>query len=64
LAGVSRQWLNEFENGKAAGDVSSIMRLMNALDLRVSIDAPADEPTGDRAAGTDLDNLLDAHRHR
>ena len=36
-AGVSTQWLSEFETGKAPGGTDRVMRLLAALDLSLAV---------------------------
>jgi HTH-type transcriptional regulator / antitoxin HipB len=65
-AKVSRQWLNEFERGKPTAEIQLVLRLLSALDLRLSVDVPGEAEVG--GAGrtgrgrVNLDVLLDAHR--
>jgi HTH-type transcriptional regulator / antitoxin HipB len=63
-AHVSRQWVSEFETGKATAELGLALRLLDALDLRLQV-AAADESarSADRDA-IDLDDLLDDHRRR
>jgi HTH-type transcriptional regulator/antitoxin HipB len=37
--GVSRQWLIQVENGKAGATIGLLLRLMNALDINLMLDA-------------------------
>jgi transcriptional regulator with XRE-family HTH domain len=63
-ANVSRQWVSAFESGRPGSELQLILRLLEALDLRLSVD-PLDDPQRHRQApsgGVDLDALLDAHR--
>ena len=64
-AGVSRAWLNAFEAGKPTAQLGLVIRLLDALDLRLALD------DGDRTiedprpgAAVDLDALLDDYRQR
>ena len=66
-ARVSRQWVSEFEAGKPTAELGLVLRLLDALGLRLSLDEPgvgrgSDQPQ----AGTtvDLDAVLDDHRER
>ena len=57
-AGVSRKWINEFEHGKATAELGHVLRVLESLDLAISIDRPT---TTSRSRG-DLDEILDDHR--
>lgn len=59
--GVSRQWLIAFEQGKGTAEIQLVLRVLDELDLRISLDV-ASQPDGGREAGVDLDVLLDEHR--
>lgn len=64
-ARVSRQWLSEFESGKPAAELQLVMRLLDALGLRLSLDEPHEKQRSGRAsppATVDLDALLDEYR--
>lgn len=65
LAGVSRQWVSEFESGKPAAELRLVIRLLDALRLSLSLD----ERDGSSRASlpsvsspVDLDVLLDEYR--
>ena len=66
-AGVSRKWLSEFERGKATAELGLVLRLLESLGLRVTIELAAQ---GDRPHATgrvtnppvDLDALLEEYR--
>jgi HTH-type transcriptional regulator/antitoxin HipB len=61
-AGVSREWINAFETGKPTVDFSLVLRLLNALGLRLDL-LPAGAP--DHSTGNvDLDSLLDDYKKR
>ena len=63
-ANVSRQWISAFESGRPGSELRLILRLLEALELRLSVD-PLDDAHGDRKApsdAVDLDALLEAHR--
>jgi HTH-type transcriptional regulator / antitoxin HipB len=63
-ANVSRQWVSAFESGRPGSELRLILRLLEALELRLSVD-PVDEPRADRQApsdAVDLDALLEGHR--
>jgi len=60
-AGVSRAWLNAFEAGKPTVELGLVIRLLDALGLRIAVD-DRDQPVDDRprqTAAVDLDALLD-----
>jgi len=61
-AGVSRQWVNAFERGKGTAELQLVLRLLDVLDLRLSVDAREDLPLN--RPRVDLDALLDEHRRR
>jgi HTH-type transcriptional regulator / antitoxin HipB len=63
-ANVSRQWVSAFELGRPGSELRLILRLLEALELRLSVD-PLDEAKGARPAASDsidLDALLEDHR--
>jgi HTH-type transcriptional regulator / antitoxin HipB len=63
-ARVSRQWISAFEAGKAGAEFGLVIRLLEALDLRLEV-AERGSGAGDRPASqssVDLDSLLDEHR--
>jgi y4mF family transcriptional regulator len=61
-AGVSREWINAFETGKPTVDFSLVLRLLDALGLRLDL-LPAGPP--DRSSEhVDLDSLLDDYKKR
>lgn len=41
LAGVSRKWLSEFEQGKVNVDLGLVLRVLEVLDLEFSIESKA-----------------------
>jgi HTH-type transcriptional regulator/antitoxin HipB len=63
-ARVSRQWVNEFESGKPGAEMQLILRLLDALDLRLLVEgdarSAADRPRPSTA--DDLDSLIEEHR--
>jgi y4mF family transcriptional regulator len=59
--GVSRDWVSDFESGKATVEMGLVLRVLEALRLR--IDLAGDTDTLD-AAAVDLDAILDEHRRR
>ena len=61
-ARVSRQWVSAFESGKATAEVGLVIRLLDALELRMTV-AEAGAPAAARGpAPVDLDALLDQQR--
>lgn len=63
-ANVSRQWISAFESGRPGSELRLILRLLEALELRLSVD-PVEDSRRDRPTplGTvDLDALLEDHR--
>lgn len=61
-ARVSRQWVSAFESGKATAEIGLVIRLLDALDLRLAV-AEVGAPGAPRgAAAVDLDALLDDQR--
>lgn len=60
-AGVSRKWVNEFEAGKPAAELHLVMRVLDAVGLRLALDAT---PDPDNGPGLDLDALLEEHAER
>ncbi len=55
-ARVSRQWISEFESGKATAEIGLVIRLLDALDLRLTV-AEARPRSG--VSTVDLDALLE-----
>jgi HTH-type transcriptional regulator/antitoxin HipB len=67
LAGVSRQWVSEFESGKPTAELRLVIRLLDALQLSLSLDErDADGRTSLPSVSSviDLDVLLDEYRER
>jgi HTH-type transcriptional regulator / antitoxin HipB len=61
-AHVSRQWVSAFESAKATAEIGLVIRLLAALELRMTVaEAGAPEPTPG-AAPVDLDALLDEQK--
>jgi HTH-type transcriptional regulator/antitoxin HipB len=66
-ARVSRQWVNEFEAGKPTAELGLVIRLLDALGLRLTLDERGDGRGGDqppRPRTVDLDALLEGYRER
>ena len=65
LAGVSRQWVNEFESGKPTAELRLVIRLLDALRLSLTLDerdgsGRVAQPSASNPV--DLDALLDDYR--
>jgi HTH-type transcriptional regulator/antitoxin HipB len=58
-AGVSRQWIGELEAGKPTAELGLVLRLLEALELRLSLDENG--PGSEHAPTVDLDDVLDAY---
>jgi HTH-type transcriptional regulator/antitoxin HipB len=66
-ARVSRQWISEFEAGKPTAELGLVIRLLDALGLRLSLVEEGGGGGGDqppRRRTVDLDALLDDYRER
>jgi HTH-type transcriptional regulator/antitoxin HipB len=61
-ARVSRQWVSAFERGKATAEVGLVIRLLDALDLRLTVADAESSPAMPTQAAVDLDALLDEQR--
>jgi HTH-type transcriptional regulator / antitoxin HipB len=63
-ANVSRQWISAFERGRPGAELRLILRLLEALELHLSVDPPyaAHKEGQTRRGGVDLDALLEDHR--
>ena len=59
--GVSRDWVNYFEGGKATVELGLVLRVLDALQLQLDV---AESLSGGDAGGVDLDALLDEHRRQ
>lgn len=74
-AGVSRKWLSEFEQGKVNVELGLVLRLLEALDLKFTVESKdpirrpsANKEQSEKAIATainivkvDLDTLLSEH---
>jgi len=58
-ARVSRQWVSAFESGKATAEVGLVIRLLDALDLRLAVAEPEAAAGPRDTAAIDLDALLE-----
>jgi len=65
-AHVSRQWISEFEAGKPTAELGLVIRLLDALELRLTVDSGEQrQPAREESATTvDLDAVLDDYRSR
>ena len=65
-AHVSRQWISEFEAGKPTAELGLVIRLLDALELRLTVDSGEQrQPAREQSATTvDLDAVLDDYRSR
>jgi HTH-type transcriptional regulator / antitoxin HipB len=59
---VSRQWVSAFESGKATAEVGLVIRLLDALDLRLTVTEPDASGPARGPAPVDLDALLEGQR--
>lgn len=59
LAGVSRPWLSELEGGKASAEIGLVLRVVDALGLRMELRAPDVADAVSERQPVDLDALLD-----
>lgn len=63
-ARLSRQWVSAFESGKATAEIGLVIRLLDALDLRLAVaEAGAADASRDTAT-VDLDALLEEQQGR
>lgn len=64
--GVSRKWVIDVEKGKAGAEIGLVLRTMDALGLRLSLDGPAGSRGGRPAISVvDIDQIIDdAHARR
>jgi HTH-type transcriptional regulator/antitoxin HipB len=63
-AGVSRDWVNSFERGKPTVELSHVLRLFDALDLRIDVTDRDDRSAEPMSRSVDLDALLEAYQNR
>jgi len=62
-AGLSRDWINSFEGGKPTVEFTHVLRVLDALDLRIDLqEGPGEGVLGSRPVH--LDELLDEYRGR
>jgi HTH-type transcriptional regulator/antitoxin HipB len=63
--GVSRKWIIDVEKGKPRAAMGLLLRTLEALGLRLSIDegsTPAARKPGKRVPAVDIDRVLDNAR--
>jgi DNA-binding XRE family transcriptional regulator len=61
-AGVSRDWVNSFEAGKPTVELILVLRILEALNLRLDVARSADLLDSCPPGSVDLDALLDEYR--
>lgn len=64
MAGVSRDWMNYFEGGKPTVELALVLRVLDALGLRLGLDEDGTGNGADGANSVDLDDLLEEYRDR
>ncbi len=64
MAGVSRDWMNYFEGGKPTVELAHVLRVLDALDLRLDLDEGGSRQDAPTASPVDLDDLLEEYRDR
>jgi HTH-type transcriptional regulator / antitoxin HipB len=65
--GVSRKWISDIEQGKPGAAVGLILRTLDALGLRLTLDTEQASPSDDKTvavAPVDIDKVLDRTRER
>jgi HTH-type transcriptional regulator/antitoxin HipB len=63
-AGVSRDWINYFEGGKPTVELAHVLRVLDALGLRLDLDEGAPGREAPTPGPVDLDDLLQKYRDR
>jgi len=63
-AGVSRVWVNSLEAGKSTVEFGLVLRLLDALDLRLDVAKVPNLGDVFKGPSLDLDSLIDDHRRR
>lgn len=63
-AGVSRDWINYFEGGKPSVEFAHVLRVLDALGLRLDLKKGESRQDAHAPAPVDLDELLEEYRHR
>lgn len=64
MAGVSRDWMNYFEGGKPTVELAHVLRVLDALGLRLDLDEGQPRKDAPPASTVDLDDLLEEYRDR
>lgn len=67
--GVSRKWIIEVEKGKPRAEIGLLLRTLDALGLKLSLDADAAPTAGKSGSDTavptaDIDRVLDRTRDK
>jgi HTH-type transcriptional regulator/antitoxin HipB len=63
-AGVSRVWVSSLEAGKATVEFGLVLRLLDALDLRIDVAQVPNLSDVSKGPSLDLDSLIDEYRGR
>ena len=65
-AGTSRKWLIEVEQGKPRAEIGLILRTLKTLGVSIDlqIDSLAKATSNDKAASTDINNVLSSLKKR
>jgi len=63
-AGVSREWVNAFEGGKTTVEFGLVVRVLDALGLRLDIVERGSGADASPSRSVDLDTLLDEYGDR
>jgi HTH-type transcriptional regulator/antitoxin HipB len=64
MAGVSRDWVNAFEGGKPTVELAHVLRVLDALGLRLDLDEGGSRMDAHVASPVDLDDVLEEYRQR
>ena len=57
--GVSRQWVVEMEKGKARAEVGLVLRALDALGIRLSLDSAHQTDATETEPKIDIDQIVD-----
>jgi HTH-type transcriptional regulator/antitoxin HipB len=60
--GVSRKWIYEFEAGKPTAELGLLLRVLDALGLRIEVTANGSATTDAAPTKVDLDAVIDEYR--
>jgi len=72
-SGISRKWISEFEAGKATAEFALVIRILEALGLRLDLNEDPSSPSATSAVAAvqpsasttvDLDALLEEYQSR